>query len=166
MQVALREATSSDSEFLLQLRNDPSVRDGSFDREQVSEQTHRSWFEARLRRRPVHLYVVEAEGARVGMGRLDVAGKTATVSIALLPEARGRGVARATLAALAKIAQDASEADTLVAFVLPGNEASRRLFRAAGYSESWAEPSGRAGEPRVACWRYLLTLRASPSETR
>ena len=75
--------------------------------------------------------VIELDGTPTGALRLDrVGARRWEVSIYVAPDFHGRGIARAALSAAARLAPEA----TLVANVLPENEPSHRLFRAAGYT--------------------------------
>lgn len=154
--VRLRSATAADSELLRRVRNEPAVRQGSFDASEVDLERHQAWLAERLARARPHLYVVEHDGASVGVVRLDVRGELGTVSIALVEGARGRGLGAAALAALHERAAADPAITVLVALVRKDNEASRRLFRSAGYREAKGEQAG------VPCWRFELLLRAPP----
>ena len=103
--------------------NDPQVRERSTDPAPIPLEVHRAWFERALREsRPY--FVIEVDGDVAGYVRFD----DGTVSIALAPAHRGRGLARSAL----------EEACTrmdgeIVAFILPGNEPSVRAFEGAGF---------------------------------
>lgn len=134
--LAARPATSEDALMLLRWRNDPSVRAVSRSSEPVPWSSHRAWLAHVLEDPDRRLYVTEQAGIRVGtvrFDRLDDGGEW-EVSITLAPEARGRGLAGAVLAA----AEEAFAADqpdaTLVAAILPDNAPSQRLFVRAGYA--------------------------------
>ncbi len=96
--ITLRAATADDGEFLLALRNEPSVRAASFSKDLVSAEAHRAWLAETLRGTERKLFVVEHEGQRVGQIRLDQRDPTShEVSVSVASAARGRGVASAAL---------------------------------------------------------------------
>jgi RimJ/RimL family protein N-acetyltransferase len=132
--VRLRPARAEDAALLLAWRNEPSTRAASFSGEAVGAREHARWLATRLADPATLLLVAERDGVAVAQVRLDrEPDAIGVVSIAVAPEARGAGVARAALDALA--ARDDLGVSTLRALVKPGNAASRRLFRRAGYTE-------------------------------
>jgi RimJ/RimL family protein N-acetyltransferase len=130
----LRLASRTDAEFLRALRNDPVVRSQSRNPDRVTSEEHDRWLDDVLSNSMRWLYVIEAGGHPVGQVRLDCDGAVAEISIALVHEARGRGVARAALGAAA-IAARALGVETLRAFVKETNLTSLHLFARAGYLE-------------------------------
>ncbi len=78
------------------------------------------------------------DGAEVGaVGRLALAGREAGIScMAVRPEARRRGHARAVLCALARAAADRG-AELLWLQVAERNDAARALYRTAGFDTAW-----------------------------
>ena len=131
--VRLRAATVDDAAFLRELRNDVEVRLRSRTSSSVGEDAHSSWLGNTLADPRRHLLVVEDRDAPVGQLRLDVDGKRAEVSIAVIAAARGRGIAAAALRAADTQAR-ALGLSELQAFVQLSNEASLRLFERAGYA--------------------------------
>lgn len=132
--VSLRPVTAADRLTLWRWRNDPATRRASFDRRAIPLAEHTRWLERSLQLRERRLGIVVAGGADVGTVRLDVEGRSATVSIALAPEARGRGLGVAALRALAAEAFGPLGLATLRARVRPDNRASLAAFRRAGYA--------------------------------
>jgi pseudaminic acid biosynthesis-associated methylase len=131
--VGLRPATLADCERLWRWRNDPATRRASFDEREIALDDHRRWLAAALADAAREVYVVLADGEAAGTVRLDRAGPEATVSIAIAPEVRGRGLGAAALRALVERAFAAGDVDRLVARVKPDNPASRAAFEAAGF---------------------------------
>jgi RimJ/RimL family protein N-acetyltransferase len=132
--IRLRPATTNDSAFLLELRNDPAVRRQSRSNTEVSPDDHARWLEATLADPSRHLFIIETVEARAGQLRLDQSGSSAEVSIALTPSARGAGFARAALTTAQRVARDLG-IDALTATVREGNAASLQAFARAGYVE-------------------------------
>ena len=136
----LRPAAAGDRLPLWRWRNDPATRRASFDRREIPLDEHTRWFERSLALDERRLWIVTADGADVGVVRLDFEGPTATVSLALAPEARGRGLGSAALAALAAEAFGSLGLATLRAHVRRDNRASLTMFRRAGYTAGARTP--------------------------
>ena len=141
--IALRPATADDARLLLDWRNDPDARAASFDQEVIDMERHREWLAGRLADPGCALFVVEREGVPAGSVRLEREGRdSAEIHVAVAPEARGAGVAGAALREASKRAGELLGAAVVRARVKPGNEASLRAFRTAGFERE--EESGGA----------------------
>jgi len=142
MTISLRDAAFTDSARLLRWRNDPAIRRASFSAGAVGEAEHEAWLRARLADPATLLLIAEEDGLAVGQVRLDRDGANGAgeVSIAVAPQARGRGIGRTMLMALA--ARDDLGVATLRARVKADNAASLALFAAAGYAEVRREADG------------------------
>lgn len=148
----VRLATEQDGRLLLQWANEPQTRRMSFHPEPITWKTHRRWLERVLGTPGTLLMIVELQevgGWRpVGQVRVDADG---TVSLSVACHYRGRRLALPLLkAALAYHAACMSQ-DTLVAYIKPENEASKRVFVAAGFE--LAGQTEVAGQPSL---KYLL----------
>lgn len=95
---------------------------------------HLAWFSRALTDPTRHLLIAQSD-KRVAHLRLDLDGTVATVSILLRPGARGQGYGRRALAFLGPFGRRQG-LTRLTAEVAPGNTASLRLFRGAGYVQS------------------------------
>lgn len=134
--LVLRPAHADDAARLFAWANDPVARAVSFRDAPIAWETHVAWLSAALADPRRRLYVAEQGGAAVGTARLDRDASdahVAVVSLNVAPEARGRGVGRALLDALADAAR-ALGFTRLRAFVKASNEASARAFVATGYA--------------------------------
>ena len=128
--VRLAKPMARDSRFVLALRNRPEVRAASGNAAVITVREHAAWW--CTCKDPI--YVIKADDRRAGYVRLDGAHR---VSIALMPWARGRGIASRALRALRRRHQH----HTLLARIRVGNESSIRLFASCGYQplHVWAE---------------------------
>jgi len=129
--LTLRRAGPEDEALLLGWQRHPATRRHFRVPRPPSPDDHAAWLSARLSDPDCRLEICEAGGRPVGVVRVDerADGAEGEVSIVAAPEGRGRGVGAAALRALRRLLPEVR----LVAEVLPGNEASHRLFRAAGY---------------------------------
>jgi N-acetylneuraminate synthase len=131
--IVLRPATHDDADRLLAWRNDPTTRAASFSDAEVARPAHLAWLAATLASTARRLFVAELDGVPVGQARLDDRGGDGwEVSIAVAPEARGRGLAAQALRALEPHAR-ALGAVRLIAQIRAENAPSIRMFKAAGY---------------------------------
>jgi UDP-2,4-diacetamido-2,4,6-trideoxy-beta-L-altropyranose hydrolase len=122
--------------MLMALRNDPDAVAFSVSGRVVTLEEHEQWLR-RVLADPdgCRLWIAESDGAPAGQVRVDIAGELGTVSIAVRPEQRGRGVGTAMLhALLAKVALEGTPA-RLRAVVRYDNAPSLHAFATAGFRE-------------------------------
>jgi RimJ/RimL family protein N-acetyltransferase len=127
--VALRDATSEDCEQIWSWNFAPDVRARSKRSEAVAFAEHARWFARRIADGREPIWVIEAQGTPAGVIRLDIVGSgLSRISIALAPEARGRGIGRSAVAAVCRTC-----AAPIVAEIFADNLASRACFEACGF---------------------------------
>ncbi len=132
--VTVRPATLDDARALWEWRNDPVTRAGSRHHDPVPFGDHLAWLRASLDRPDRHLLVGASDGVDVGTVRWDLEGGAEwEVSIALAPQARGRGLAPGLLRAGEQWLSGTTAVDAYLAVVHADNAASRRLFVSGGY---------------------------------
>lgn len=131
--LTLRAATSGDEAMLLGWRNDPEAIRFSVTGQGVRPAEHSAWLARRLGDPNTHLWIAEERGAPVGQVRVDVEGDTGTVSIAVAPGERGRGVGTAALRAMVREVERDPAVRRLRALVRTDNRASVRAFELAGF---------------------------------
>lgn len=131
--IVLRPATHADAALLLEWRNDPDAVRFSLTGRAVGASPHASWLAARLAGNAPRLWIAEEGSDPVGQVRVDLDGATGTVSIAVAPAHRGRGVGTGILRALLIEMEANSQVGTLQATVHADNAASLRAFERAGF---------------------------------
>lgn len=129
----LRLATFDDASILEYLRNDPDAVRHSLSGQAVTHDEHLAWLSRRLDDPGCRLWIAEMGGRSVGSLRLDIRSAVGTVSIAVDPAARGRGVATAMLDRLERDLECDFQVRALTALVDPTNSSSARLFARAGF---------------------------------
>jgi RimJ/RimL family protein N-acetyltransferase len=88
----LRKATFNDWKILLDWRNDPTTRKNSFETGEVSEQTHKLWFNDSLLNPNRSIYILENNSIPVGSIRSDIHWNNQSVlSWSIAPDQRGKG---------------------------------------------------------------------------
>lgn len=135
MRLRLRPALPSDEAMLLRWTNDPIVRKESFTTGPIDSETHRQWFNRRLRDiEGCRIYIAETESnIPVGQARFDFDGEGWEVGYSLDSLYRGRGVGRQLLtAALLRLRAEMPDS-VVIAKVKARNRASRRIFEALGF---------------------------------
>src|SRR5581483_11701744 len=133
-QVSLRLAEAADEKWLLDLQKIPETRRYARNAAVPSAAEHTAWLKRTLEDPDVLLMIVDVNGEPAGMLRLDkqqASARSFEVSIAILPDCQGRGVAVSALDLARALCVDAR----IDANVLPQNTASQALFRRAGYQQ-------------------------------
>lgn len=130
----LRRTIDSDCEVFWEWANDPIARAASFRNKTISWQHHTQWFRAKLADPNAILYTAtSSDGLPIGEVRYQIDGGRAVLSIGLGAGFRGRGLGRTLLAlGIERLFQD-SAVQFIDAYVMPGNEASMKLFAGAGF---------------------------------
>ena len=142
MQLQLRLATIKDAQFVLDLRNEEGARIVSFETDVIPWETHIAWYTRALEDPTRSIYIVQQERESVGMVRLDQQDdRRAEVSLAIIPEKRGKGLGSQVLS---EACAEASRLgyEILDARIKGTNEASIRAFARAGF-EYWKTQEGR-----------------------
>lgn len=133
--LAVRPAVVDDAALLYAWRDDPRVRQQSFDAAPLVWEDHLAWVERTLADPGRALLVGTTGGEAVGCVRFDLDGERARISIYLDPERLGKGLAVPLLdAAAAWLAAHCPTVCTVVAEVRAGNAASAAAFLGAGYA--------------------------------
>lgn len=144
--VKLRPVGAGDEALLLAWANDPGTRAASRLHEPITAADHHRWLAGRLATpEDARVWIGETESVPIGVVRfVRRAPDAVEVSITVAPEARGGGFARPLLEAGIVASREAFGPVTILAEILPGNDASLRLFTAAGFtpisSATGAEP--------------------------
>lgn len=137
----VRHAGLEDEALLLELANDPETRRNAFAPHAISEDTHRSWFSARVSDpESCYLYVVETEeGVPVGQVRFDRAEQAWRIDYALVPHFRGRGLGRPLLESAMRTLNEERPRSSVFGQVKDTNIASMKVFESLGFD---SHPNG------------------------
>jgi UDP-2,4-diacetamido-2,4,6-trideoxy-beta-L-altropyranose hydrolase len=135
--VRLRSATRGDSDAVFEWRNHPAIRRFSADEGEIPRSEHTAWYERVLVDPNRHLLIAEDDAGALGVLRYDVDGRSARVSVYLVPMRIGCGAGGRLLAAGERwLAARHPEVCELTAEVRPENRPSVRLFSNAGYRQA------------------------------
>jgi len=139
----MRPAVAADEALLLDWANDPATRANSFNPDPIAAQDHHRWFSARLAA-PERSRIFIAETMRAvpfGQVRFDLKAEVWVIDYSIAPAFRGRGLAAPMLGRAVDELAGQVGGGTVTGWVLPGNEASRRVFNSLGY-EAQLGPDG------------------------
>ena len=137
MKISVRHADIEDRRDIFDWRNDLISRRYSHNSEKVDWDTHCRWFQEALANRYRILLICEdmTSGTKCAVVRFDIEKPTATVSINLSPDMRGRGLASPCLKSSAEyLAAHLGYLPTIRAEIKSVNRASIKAFEAAGYA--------------------------------
>jgi RimJ/RimL family protein N-acetyltransferase len=151
--VALRPARLADAPAIHGWNFAPDVRAQSGDPRVVDLRDHTAWLARRLEASAAPIWVITDGAADVGTVRIDAPADgedAATISIALAPSARGRGIGTSAITAAV-----ATFGRAVQAAIVSTNLGSQRAFLAAGFV-----PAGERALPDA---RRLLLFRWSPA---
>jgi RimJ/RimL family protein N-acetyltransferase len=130
--ITLRPAEDRDHAQLYAWRMEPETRRQSFQTGPIADDAHAAWY-ASVRHDPQQrLFIAEAAGGPMGMGRLDWRAGRCKISYSLDPDWRGLGCGTQLIVALTRIAEALGHL-RCVAEVKAGNIASLRALERAGY---------------------------------
>lgn len=157
--LSLRTAGPDDARFVWEVNNHPSVRRQSVRQEPIPWAHHQTWFAERLAQPGRHTLIVEEGERKVGVLRFDPESPSSlTISVAIVPEARGKGLGRRCIAEGARQILQRTSAMRVIAYIRPENASSRRAFQAAGFRYlDEAEQDG------VRLHRYVLEHNPAPT---
>ena len=136
--VSLRPAQFGDWKFLLELRNEESVRKNSFDPTPVDAVSHQTWLKRKLNDDHVIIWIGQAaDGQSLGQIRLerDPSSGVATISIAIVESFRGLGLAEQLIRLVCLGALERPGIRAVRAMVKSDNLGSIRAFEKAGFRE-------------------------------
>lgn len=142
-----RPLKSSDSALIFSWANDPLTRNNSFHQEAITQEAHEEWFKKKLSDpdATVELFFLGENPA--GMVRIESVKKEYVVSLNVAPDHRGQGLGAQMLRlALVRFFSGRPE-EALQAYIKKENEASKKVFSAAGFI--FAEELKVAGQAAV-----------------
>jgi len=130
--VTVQPVDESDMISVYTLSNSKSVRQNSFNPEPIELESHKKWFETKLRdENTIMLKAVLGENF-AGQARLEINGDTALVGVSIDEEFRGKGIASKLLREIIEIAENRG-VKVIEAFIKLENQASIKLFEKAGF---------------------------------
>jgi RimJ/RimL family protein N-acetyltransferase len=127
----LRKAIFDDWKILLDWRNDPITRENSFETGEVSEQTHKLWFNDSLLNPYREIYILEDYNSPVGSIRSDnVLTNQYILSWSIAPNQRGNGYGTKILELFLQ-----DKTGDFIAEIKPENIASIKMVQKNGFNQ-------------------------------
>jgi UDP-2,4-diacetamido-2,4,6-trideoxy-beta-L-altropyranose hydrolase len=162
-EVVLRRATAADAKRLWLWRNEPSVREQSFQSDEIPWDDHVRWLDRTLADPNRVIWICTDKGGEpIGQGRFAIRDDEAEISISLDSAWRGRGYGVILLDALAeRLFSERPVVNRIRALIKQTNEASRRAFESAGYVQVRSETLDDAP-----AWIYLKSRPGTPPPIR
>ena len=136
MLCSFRDAQYDDAELLWQWRNDPEVRSVSFSQDVIPLESHRNWLAKQLDDADTKIWIAQDQNFRpLGQIRFDRHddGQTGVISIILDQSLRGRGLGQHLITEACQAFFETTPCREIIARIKPGNAASERAFRRAGF---------------------------------
>ena len=127
----LRKATFNDWKILLDWRNDLLTRENSFNQDEVSEQTHKLWFNDNLLNPYREIYILEDDIIPVGSIRSDnILTNQYILSWSIAPDQRGKGYGTKILEIYLQ-----SRTGSFIVEIKPENIASIKMVQKNGFNQ-------------------------------
>ena len=134
--ITLRHADIKDCYDLWFWRNHPDVRRLSFEEEEIEYESHKKWFERRVRDKKTSIYIAKnLKREKVGQIRFEEkTNKLAYVNINLNPKFIGKGLGNKIIKIATKtFMKEKSNVKEIVAEIFAENVNSKKAFQKAGY---------------------------------
>jgi UDP-2,4-diacetamido-2,4,6-trideoxy-beta-L-altropyranose hydrolase len=131
----LRVATVDDRQLLFRWANDPVVRHNSFHATAITWEEHCAWFTAKLQDPACLMFIALLDdGQPLGVVRFDMQRHSATVSVSIAAEFRGRGVGGRLIRKACEALLAIRPISRVNAYIKKDNVASQHVFAKAGFS--------------------------------
>ena len=149
--ITLRPATLADCHRLWIWRNEPTVRESSFNTERIPYEDHEGWFSRKLVDPDTKInLVLDGHGHEVGYVRFDLHGEEAEISVCVDQLERGKGYGQSAIRVGSDQLLAGGEVRRIVAYVKVGNPSSVAAFERAGFRQiGLEEVSGIAAHKLV-----------------
>lgn len=132
MTMECRKAGIEDLENTYDWATDPSVRQNSFNSEEIKFENHKKWFEEKIRSEASLFLIFEVDMEKIGLVRFDKNSDHFIIGITVAPNQRGNGYASQMLIkALGEFSNWTRS--PVFAYIKQENIASIRAFQKAGF---------------------------------
>jgi len=129
----LRKVKITDENLLFKWANDSIVRQGSFNKNPITLDKHKSWFTKMLNDENVLFWIFEVDSIPKGLVRLHKNNNEATLNYLISSESRGKGLASKMLIQAMTEIRRYWENVRILAYTLPENIASMKSLQKAGF---------------------------------
>ncbi|MHA2300110.1 MAG: GNAT family N-acetyltransferase [Candidatus Thorarchaeota archaeon] len=138
MKLRLRNAEEGDCKFLFDLRNQPIVREASFNTDEIAFDQHAAWYKTALRNPDTVILVgVEDSLGRIGMVRFNKRDDLARISVAVSPTLQSKGYGTSLIRDGCYLYMShEKKVNEIIAEIKETNIASMQAFAKAGFVET------------------------------
>ncbi len=133
--IKLRNADISDKDILLEWRNNPKIREQSFNSEIISREEHEKWFNDVLKREDIILLIGVLENKKIGQVRFNLNDEKAKISVNAAPEFIGKGLGHILIVKGCNFLFENTFCVEIIAEIKPQNTASIKAFSKSGFTE-------------------------------
>jgi len=131
----LRRAVEKDGPLLFDWINDPAVRQWSFNKDIITLDEHKAWFNSKVNNGNVLIWIFEYENAPAGMVRLEKEDDNVNLNYLIASHSRGKGLASNMLKMATVEVEGYWENINIFAYTLSDNIASIKSLKRAGFSK-------------------------------
>ncbi len=134
--IDFRAVSLADCDLLYQWANDQSVRKNSFNSAKIDYESHKNWFQSKMKDDKSLLYIILSANRPIGQIRIEIEDDCGIIGYSIAAEYRGQGYGKSTLQLIIdRIKIDCKKLQRLVGRVKLDNIPSQRAFEAAGYQK-------------------------------
>ena len=131
--INIRRADISDKDILLEWRNNPKIREQSFNPKIISREEHEKWFNDLLKREDVILLIGILGNKKIGQVRFNLNNENAKISVNVAPEFIGKGLGPILIVKGCNFLFENTNCNEITAEIKPHNTASIKAFSRAGF---------------------------------
>jgi RimJ/RimL family protein N-acetyltransferase len=144
----MRKVEPVDCECLFNWVNDTTVRANAFNTQTIAFESHKAWFGRKLTDPNCNIFILTVADENAGMIRFDTENQVATISYLIAENYRGMGLGGLIVKKGIDVFIKENKANSLTALVKHLNEASLKVFRRLGFTES-VESNGDYGNVHI-----------------
>ncbi len=134
--ISLLRAEEDDSNYILNWRNDPAVRNNFFNSGHVSPEEHERWYKKRLHDPDTAIYIARVGNERIGVIRFEKHTGGVMVSANVAPHLIGKGFGSELIRlGTERYFAETKQESPVIAKIKAGNIASQKAFQKAGYKK-------------------------------
>jgi len=132
----IRKVVHSDIDILYEWANDPETRRNSFNQTLIPFDTHKKWFEEKLKSNSTLFLIYHCEEENIGQVRFEIDNDNAYINYSINPLYRGKGYGyRMLLLSEDKIKREYKTIKCLLAEIKNDNISSQKIFKKLKYEE-------------------------------
>lgn len=132
MNIAIREATTNDTQLLFEWANESVTRQNSFNPNPIDWNSHVVWFNKKLKDTNCKIYIFQINDDPIGVVRFET-GINTIIGITVAPNKRGMGLGSIILKKACNKFSTISN-QNILAYIKKDNVSSQKAFEKAGFA--------------------------------